>query len=310
LKAKVFISCGQRPDEEPIVKRIEETLQELKFDTFVAKRQSSPKGLAENIFRELDDSEYFLFIDFRREELKPEPGRKKGKQKKGWPCRGSLYTNQELAIASYLGLDLLGFQEEGVLPLDGMIGSIMLNCQQFSNRNELPDLVHKKILDHRWNPGHKAKLFLNREAGERGGDLADKPYIYHIEVTNLHWRRPALDCRAYLDKVTVVSSGKQREFQKFELKWAGTTLPGVTIMPQERRSFDAFVIWLDQPTLLCWSKGHSFADTDKVWPKVTEAGKYRITYLVTSFNFPPLLGTFELDLKNSLEEISPFCRVE
>jgi hypothetical protein len=119
-----------------------------------------------------------------------------------------------------------------------------------------------------------------------------------------------LDCRAYLNEVVEVGSGKKIGFQKFELKWAGTILPGVTIMPRECRSFDAFVIWPEWPTRLCWSKGHSFADTPAVWPEVTGAGKYRITYLVTSFNFRASRGTFELDLQNSLEDISPFSRVD
>jgi hypothetical protein len=51
--------------------------------------------------RQLETSDYFLFIDFKRERIR---------------CpnifRGSLFTNQELAIASFLGLESIVFQEK------------------------------------------------------------------------------------------------------------------------------------------------------------------------------------------------------
>jgi hypothetical protein len=61
----------------------------------------------------LEKSEYYLFIDFRREEL--------GSQR----FRGSLFSHQELGIATYLKKEhILIFQERGVLERDGIKGYV------------------------------------------------------------------------------------------------------------------------------------------------------------------------------------------
>ena len=65
-KARVFLSCGQRPEEEEIMQQVKDCLHKLGFDTYVAKNIRSVKGLKENILTALENSEYFLFIDFKR----------------------------------------------------------------------------------------------------------------------------------------------------------------------------------------------------------------------------------------------------
>ena len=66
-KTKIFISCGQKKDsvERNIAKQIEDRLINLGFDTYLALEQHTLRGLKENIFKHLMDSEYFLFVDFR-----------------------------------------------------------------------------------------------------------------------------------------------------------------------------------------------------------------------------------------------------
>ena len=69
-KARVFISCGQRDqDERTVVDKIADTIRNAGFDPYVAVEQQSLRGLKENIFFHLASSEYFLFVDFKREEL-------------------------------------------------------------------------------------------------------------------------------------------------------------------------------------------------------------------------------------------------
>src|SRR5438874_9303687 len=94
-RALVFISCGQRKesDEPAIAQRIAERLEELGFDTYIAVQRQSLRSLRENIFEHLRDAEYFLFVDFPREELIPLDGTQHER-------RGSLFSHQELAIAS------------------------------------------------------------------------------------------------------------------------------------------------------------------------------------------------------------------
>lgn len=86
LKARVFISCGQRKGspEEKIALEIYEKLRALGYDPWLAIEEQTLKGLKENIFPHLDSSEYFLFIDFKREKIVPGNIRSTGR-------RGSLF---------------------------------------------------------------------------------------------------------------------------------------------------------------------------------------------------------------------------
>jgi len=68
-------------------------------------------------------SEYFVFVDFKRERLNDTI-----------ECRGSLFSHQELAIASFLDLEVLAFQEAGVKQSDGIMGFLQANAISFTDR--------------------------------------------------------------------------------------------------------------------------------------------------------------------------------
>lgn len=100
-RARVFVSCGERDDNErKIVGQIEKLLKKpgFQFEPYVAVRDTTVRGLNENIMRALEDSEYFLFVDFKRE-----PDEEQS-------CTCSLYSHQELAIAAYLGTEAIAFR--------------------------------------------------------------------------------------------------------------------------------------------------------------------------------------------------------
>lgn len=73
LRARVFISCGQSKgsDEPKMAEEISKRLTDLGFDPYVAVAQQSLRGPKENIFEQLSRSEYFLFVDFKRERFPP-----------------------------------------------------------------------------------------------------------------------------------------------------------------------------------------------------------------------------------------------
>jgi hypothetical protein len=295
-RARVFISCGQQAHEMDVVDKIKLRLSNEGYEPYVAIHQHSTKGLRQNIFQQLTSCEYFLFIDFKREQLN---SCLSNFVKKGM-FRGSPFVNQELAIASFLEIEALGFQHEDV-KREALLDLTSLNCDLFRNAEALPDLVMRRIEESGWRPSWQAELHLTRSPEEYGGTVNDQPYLFHVAVENQHWRKPALDCRAYINRVENLDNGTSIPFQKFELKWAGTKVPNVTIMPGEQRSFDAFCIWKDNLTKLKW-KDFSFTDTEKVCPQIDKAGKYLIEYLVTSFNFKPKTTTFELHLRESVDE--------
>src|SRR6266496_784782 len=100
VKARVFMSCGQRDKEEKrIAALMEEKLVSLGFEPYVAIHKQSTGSLMKNILKALKDCEYYLFIDFKREQIIPEANKDKSMPTN---YRGSLFSNQELAIAAYL----------------------------------------------------------------------------------------------------------------------------------------------------------------------------------------------------------------
>jgi hypothetical protein len=69
LPARVFISCGQSQgtDEVQVAMDIATEFSRLGFDPYVAVEEQCLRGIKENIFHQLETSEYFVFIDFKRE---------------------------------------------------------------------------------------------------------------------------------------------------------------------------------------------------------------------------------------------------
>jgi hypothetical protein len=157
-KARVFISCGQNKnsDEAKIAKQVAEELVTAGFEPYVAVEEQTLQGVKENIFERLKRTEYFLFIDFKRERLcKIEDNL----VDLGF-SRGSLFSHQELALATFQNYEVLAFQEEGVKKDDGILGFIQANCIQFSDRMSLPKVIMTKVSERNWNPNWRNELVL------------------------------------------------------------------------------------------------------------------------------------------------------
>ncbi len=219
--------------------------------------------------------------------------------------RGSLFTNQELALASYLDIDGIGFQEVGVRRCDGIMATVQINCATFEKRSDLRCLVHDKIKEllrtQLWDPHWKKLLRFRRSDDDFRRRKPQDPYIFHISVENPHRRKTAISCVAYIEEVLHLPDRTRIPFSPFELKWAGTTVPFKKIRPGDAaRGFDAFEIPKDKPTKLRWDL--AYTDTEEVWPRVEGPGEYEITYFVASYNFPPLRAMFKLVLKAHPEE--------
>jgi hypothetical protein len=184
--ARVFISCGQTTgtDELETAREIANRLVALEFDPYIALQEQTLLGLRENIFERLAYSEYFVFVDFKREQLM-------GVNPPAF--RGSLFSHQELALASYLEMPLLAFQETGVKRDDGILRFLQANAIQFSDRHLLPNVVADKIRERKWDPHWRNELVLERNDPTQHGDakmcVRDEPRMarfFHIGVLNRH----------------------------------------------------------------------------------------------------------------------------
>ena len=154
IRARVFVSCGQSQDndEAQIARQIADRLRALGYDPYVAVTEQTLRGLKEHIFEQLRKSEYFVFVDFKRERLDDTEQR-----------RGSLFAHQELAIASFLDIEVLALQENGVKRMDGLVQFLQTNAIAFTDRHTLPNVVADKIQERGWSPKWRNELVLERE---------------------------------------------------------------------------------------------------------------------------------------------------
>ena len=135
--ARIFISCGQSTDREiKIGKFVEDYFRDRKFETYFAERVHSSDALTENIFKFLKKSEYFIFIDFKREKISENI------------FRGSLFVNQEIAIATFLELPGIGFTEKGV-KREGILNYQIYNEFVFEDGLEISKVLEEETK--RWD---------------------------------------------------------------------------------------------------------------------------------------------------------------
>jgi hypothetical protein len=294
MRARVFISCGQskHTNEIQIAHQIKDRLERLGFDAWVAVEEQTVRGLTENIFEQLRKSEYYVFVDFKRERL--------GASR--WH-RGSLFSHQEFAIAAFLDIgNVVAFQEMGVKTDDGMLRVLQGNAIQFTDRHTLSRVIADTVRQRRWRPNWRNELVLARKPKEatktptqfRDGSIKDAWY-FHIEVHNHHREKMATNCNVYLEKAIKLPN-TIIQLKTVEFKWEGFGFPSVGIAAGKSRAFDAFFIMPSAPTKLCFNV---FTDSPAYYPRFPEGpGEYELSYLVTALNFPPARGSFHLSLNS------------
>lgn len=151
MPAKIFISCGQDSEPERIAAREAGSwLQSQGFDPYVAVTVQSIPDLNKGIIDEIKRSDYYLFINFRRELIS---------QGSGDPIfRGSLYTNQELAIAYALGFQDMIFLNQKFAERRGLFGTIVSNSLEFDRYSEMLPVLQNAISAAKWTPGFSRNL--------------------------------------------------------------------------------------------------------------------------------------------------------
>jgi len=294
-RAKVFISCGQRKytQEVEVAYAIAEILVNMGFEPYIATQEQTLHGLKENIFNHLTNSEYFLFIDFVREQLDDTSEH-----------RGSLFSHQELAIASYLEIEVVAFQQKKVKLLDGMLGFLQLNAIPFNDPWDLTEKVRDQIKKRRWRADWKNKLSIKlgkpyKAAAPNYEESGLKARFFPLIIENHNIRRMALNCCAYIESIKNLTSNVPINFRTTELKWAGCNLPAVAIMPKSYREVNAFYVLPGSAAVAI-----SYFNQPRTYEgPILETGTYELIYIVISTNFPPVRVTTELNIGNKREVI-------
>ena len=133
-KNRVFISCGQRSQDEVSLGQVIAQLidENAGLEGYFAKDQQSLDGVTRNIFQSIYNSAAFIAVMHRRDRLPT------GEE----VYRGSVWVEQEIAIAAFL-VQVLGVQmpnrvfiQSGV-QREGIRGFIMLNEIEFDSNDEV-----------------------------------------------------------------------------------------------------------------------------------------------------------------------------
>ena len=297
LRAQVFVSCGQREDlgEVEVANKIADALGEAGFEPYVATKQQTLRGLKENIYERLAESEYLLFVDFKREQIAGTEGAS---------YRGSVFSQQELAVAAHLGIEVIAFQEEGIKPREGILGFIQANCFQFTDRASLPTKVINAVRGQGWSANWKKCLSIEKDVDiARGVELEGKEVkgdFFRIIVRNNHLNKIARNVYGYLKGVTNLTTNTSVKFEGIEFKWAGYILPNAIIPNQSDRKLDAFWIPYHGPAMPSFQ---TFTDSTEYVPKLPGPGEWHLEYSVISDTMRGASRKFRLYLDGSVNGV-------
>lgn len=291
VKAQVFISCGQLTSKEKeIGTAIVDYFQKRGFEPYFAEDVHSPLGLTQSVYANLKKSEYFVCINPKRENSDV----------------GSLFVQQELALASFLELPLIAFHQTGV-SLQGVAKYLHVNSIEFSTLAELLERLEEQAA--LWDPESKNQIRLSWGKASLNVSILDQQNQlsnwYHITAENLSSTFHAKNSYCYIESMKDVTSDRlifgKHEYIN-ELMWAGTGRIIVDIPRQAKRDIDA--IYTVQGSCI-WQFTGLYTSTIYYYryPSL-RAGEYQIMYVVNSDNFPLSRTEFHVVLsKDHLEVI-------
>jgi len=285
-RARVFISCGQRGDrEKELGFACRDYLERRGFRTYLAEEVQSLEALTDNIFNHLRNSEYAVFIDCLREELRPDG------------FRGSIFVNQELAIAAFLQIDSRVFHEKGLVR-EGVVDYLIAKPIHFTSKQNFV----RKLRYHtrEWDSGWTNELSLITlpvvpNVRNEMGNYAD---WYHIQVINNHKDKYARNCIAYLLKIKNLYTNEEIKPCNLELIWAGTGLFERHILPKRAAEIDALFIIRGQDVIRFHHRPST--STQYIIPPLRK-GNYALTYTVISQNFEQVTKEFNLNFGGSYD---------
>lgn len=305
-RARVFISCGQRGQEAKAAAQIRDLVRSIGFVPYLAIEVHSSKGLTEGIYEHLRTAEYFLFIDFPRETIS-----EKGE------ARGSLFSHQELAIASALGLDILPFLDTRV-KREGILDYIQGNPVEFTPASDLLDLVRDNIRLAAWNPGDRKELAIRRHADEvtpevipqldpqSGKKVGLEVRYFHLRLQNLHSRILATGCFLFVEQVRKKGEEWAKSPDVVELKFKHVNSPTVSIPAGSFREFDGLLVPVLKPSMaIIGILNPTHLDSARAVEehKLFGPGDFEIDLVAYSREFACKRATLQVHLGAKIEEV-------
>jgi hypothetical protein len=297
MPGEIFISCGQVTiNERTIATNISTLLKSRGFNPYVAIEAQSIEDINNEIIGRLKRSDYYVFIDLRRERISGYLGWTK--------YRGSLFSNQELAIAYALGFEhVLFLRQQGVI-LEGIAKYILSNARTFRRFEEVVTLVESEVNTRAWESTYSRNLFTEYIRFFSGVYYKDHTLpqhqvrqICHVGVRNGRTNDVAVNVIAHLIEIIPLGNSAFDHVDTTDLKWA--TQMGYTrnIPPGETVPFDAFALDERNP---CHVYMHSLSDTHPRLPIISQVGRFILRYQIYSENFSVSEFKVELNLTGQI----------
>lgn len=301
MPARVFISCGQKtPAERRAAKAIERWFRARGFDPYVAIQAQTLADVNSGIINELKQADFYVFIDFRRERI----GRSDRHKTRRVLYRGSLFTNQELAIAHLLQFDKVMFLQQEAVALDGLLQYMGSNAKRFSRPERVLPIV--KRLAKGWVPSYTRHLALGNTRWSEPlvfGDHTGQRRLrtFYVDVHNRRHELGALDAVARLEHIVQPDGTVQRDVDRSPLKVTGQPGFAQVIWPLSHAAWDSLSVSMEQPSTIYLN---SALDVHPRSPIITSPGEYRLAYEVFAQNFPVLRFDVRLSVSENPESTS------
>jgi len=295
--ARVFISSGQRTKRETnIGKSVEEYFRKREFETYFAERVHSSEALTENIFRFLRQSEYFVFIDFKRDRIRE--------------CeeefRGSLFVNQEIAMATFLKLRGIGFYEKGT-KREGILSYQIYNARRFEDGTEIIGMLEDETKEWDRDSVNELKIIYDPASVSRNVVIKDHPQKslsdwYHVGIRNRNKSKHAFSCSGYVTRIRDVEKNVEYKIPTNELIWSGIGDITVNIMADTIRELDALYVIHGENQIHFHERRLTTTNPKYSLPVLGE-GEYLIEYTVICSNFEKVCQNYSLEFRGFTKDI-------
>jgi hypothetical protein len=294
MPAKIFVSCGQKHERErAAAAAVKAMLEGLGFDVYVAIQAQSIEDVNSGIIRHLERSDYYLFVDFRREDLVDAAASLWHRR----AARGSLFTHQELAVAYVFGFqDVLFFQEPGV-QVEGLLAYLGANPIPFESNDELVASVCRSVGE-RWSVNYSRSLVAPRLRWSDGVIVTPRlngRFLY-VDVENRRRYEAALDTILRLEFISARGGARHACRDRSLLKVTGQPGFSQAIWPLSWGAFDLLMVDSQHQASVYL---YSALDVPPQ-PIIQGVGQYTLDYAVLARGFPVLHFSVDLNLTGSI----------
>lgn len=265
------------------------------FEPYVAIESQSIQDLNAGIIGNLKAADYYVFVDFRREQVRTSTD--------GIPVyRGSLFTQQELAIAYVLGFEQCVFLRQSGVLLEGIGQYILSNAASFEESTQALPVLQEHVRKRGWAKHYSRHLRIEKlrwsKDSIRYGDHtgANSQRVLFGEIHNRRLDVGALDVVVRLVNVKPEPSGRDcQPVDRSNLKWAGHPAYSCIIRPGD---YEEVALNIDRPT-----SAYLHSELDVV-PRQSilsgSAGAFLLAYEVFAQHFPILRFTVRLTTREDV----------